>query len=95
LKFNSRLEIQFRDSFDKEKQLNDLDYREIRRLNIKSCFDRRCPRCRRRGYLNFHLYPLIVNYSLDTVKIHQGLQIYHYKLIYFILPNEQQQTQFC
>ena len=32
--------------------INDLDYREIRGLNIKIIFNRRCPRPRRRSFLN-------------------------------------------
>ena len=42
--------IQFRDSFDKEKQT--FEYRESCRLIINSFFDRRCPRRRRRNCLN-------------------------------------------
>jgi len=42
--------------------------------------------------VSWYLYPfavklfksLIFDHSLDTVKIHRGLQIYHYKFIYYM-----------
>ena len=52
-KFISVSQIQFRESFVSDKQSKGLlEYRVLRRENIKSFFNRRCPRRRRRGYLN-------------------------------------------
>ena len=46
-------QIPFRDGFDTKKQREmTLEYREVRGLNIKSLFNRRCPRRHRCSFLN-------------------------------------------
>ena len=72
-------EIQFGDGFDTKKlRKMTSEYREIRGLNIKSFFNRRCPRRRRRIFLTLYCMLGTLSGILQSLMIHlfpQGIEV--------------------